>query len=171
MKTRALLLGLIASQLLCFAEENPDQKQKRIWGASYIGERVGDGRDIGLEGLDVSQGPEHLLGGFTLARQREGVVTQLVIKGHLNKEGEFTPNVSLEVSDREDGNWKTIESSFSDKVDVTLTGAPHVDSLPIRIKLDAFQPYIGKFKYCRVALQTGESDIFPMAWLTEKGHD
>ena len=130
-----------------------------------------DGKDTRLEFDGVSQGREHLMGEFVLERRIEGTVPQLAIQGHFNKMGEFTPNVSLEVSDRGDGNWKPIESSFSDKVDVTLTGAPHIDKLFMRIQLDAFQPYIGKFKFCRVALQTGESDVFPMAWLTEKGED
>jgi len=73
------------------------------------------------------------------------------------------------VSDRKDGNWKVIESSFSDTVDVTSTAAPQVNQLYLRLQFDAFQPYIGKFKYCQVTLQTGETDVFPMAWLTEKG--
>jgi hypothetical protein len=92
-----------------------------------------------------------------------------VVKGHFNKRGEFSANVSLEVSDQEDGNWKIIESSVSDRVDVTLTGAQHIDALSIYVQLDAFQPYIGKSKFGRVVLQTGESEVFPMVWLTEKG--
>jgi len=94
-----------------------------------------------------------------------------MIQGHFDKRGEFTANMSFEVSDREDGNWKRIESSFSDTVDVTLTGAPHIDALFFVVQFDAFQPYIGKFKFCRIALQTGESDVFPMAWLTEEGKE
>lgn len=169
MKTCILLLALIAGQMLCLAEDNPVEKEKPTWGASYHRHYLPDGKATRLEGLDVSQGPEHLIGSFALTRQREGTVPQLVIHGHLNKMGEFTPNVTLEVSNQKDGNWKTIESSFSDKVDVTLTGGPHIDNLDVRIQFDAFQPYIGKFKFCRVTLQTGESDVFPMAWLTEKG--
>ena len=168
MKTRILLVGLIASQMLCLAQDKPDQKEKRIWGYSYHGHPVPDGKNTRLNFGGASQGPEHLLGQYSLTRQRDG--TQLAIQGHLNKSGEFTANVSLEVSDQEDGNWKTIESSFSDRVDVTLTAAPHVERLFLCIQLDAFQPYIGKFKFCRVALQTGESDVIPMAWLTEDGH-
>jgi len=169
MKTHILLIGLIASQMLCLGEEKPVEKEKRIWGASHIRELAPDDKDHRLDFYDISQGPEHLLGAFCLERRSEGAGPQLMIQGHLNKRGEFTPNVSLEVSDRKDRNWKTIESSFADKVDVTLTGGPHIDKLLIRIQLDAFQPYIGKFKFCRVALQTGESDIFPMEWLTEGG--
>lgn len=168
MNMRIVLVGLVASQILCLAEDKPAQKEKPIWGYSYIGESLGDDKDRRLDFGGVSQGPEHLVGQYSLTRQRDG--TQLAIQGHLDKSGEFTPNVSLEVSDQEDGNWKTIESSFSDKVDVTLTAAPHVEHLFLRIQLDAFQPYIGKFKFCRVVLQTGESDVIPMAWLTEDGH-
>ena len=167
-KTRILLLGLIASQVFCLAEDNPVEKEKRTWGASRIGELAWDGKDRQLDFFDIRQGPDHLLGAFCLERRSAGAVPQLVIQGQL-KRGEFIPNFSLAVSDQKDGKWKTIESSFSDKVEVTLTGAPHVDKLIIRIQLDAFQPYIGKFKFCLVTLQTGESDVFPMAWLTEDG--
>lgn len=166
MKAHIVFVGLIASQMLCLAEDNPAAKKKGIWGASHIRELA---RCQRLEFFDISQGPEHLVGSFVLNRCTKGTVPQLVIQGHLNKRQEFTPNVSLEVSDLKDRNWKTIESSFSDRVDVTLTGAPHIDKLFIRIQLDAFQPYFGKFKFCRIALQTGESDVFPLEWLTEDG--
>jgi hypothetical protein len=168
MKTQILLVTFIASHMLCLAEDSRVEKEKRIWGASYMRERTGEGKDRMLTFDDISQGPEHLVGGFVLERVKE-TAPQLVMQGHFNKSGEFTPNVSLEVGDQHAGPWKIIESSFSDKVDVTLTGAPHLDKLFMRIQLDAFQPYIGKFKFCRVTLQTGESDVFPMAWLTEKG--
>jgi hypothetical protein len=168
MKISILFIGLIVGQIACFAQDNPAKKEKRTWGTTHYRTEVGDNKDRRLEFNDFSQGPEHLVGSCVLARQEKGS-PQLVIQGHQNEIGEFSPNFSLAVSDRRDGNWKVIESSLAEKVDVTLTGAPHIDMLFIRIRLDAFQPYIGKFKYCQVVLQTGESDVFPMAWLTEKG--
>lgn len=169
MTTRILAFAVIASQMICLAQDKPDQKEKRIWGYSLHRHSLPDGKETRLSfgGLTQEIDPDHLIGQYSLTRQRDG--TQLAIQGHLNKSGDFTANVSLEVSDQEDGNWKTVESSFSDKVDVTLTAAPHVEHLFLRIQLDAFQAYIGKFKFCRVALQTGESDVIPMAWLTEEG--
>jgi hypothetical protein len=168
MKIHIILIALIVGQMTCFAQDNPVTKEKRIWGATHFRTVMGDNKDRTLELDDISQGPEHLIGSGTLIRRKKES-PELVIQGHLNKIGEFTPNVSLAVSDRENGNWKIIESPFADKVDVTLTGASHIDQLFIRIQLDAFQPYIGKFRFCRVTLQAGESDVFPMAWLTEKG--
>jgi hypothetical protein len=170
MKIHILFAGLILAQIACFGQDNPVQEEKRTWGTSYYRTVVGDNKDRRLEFNDIRQGPEHLVGSCVLARQEKGR-PQLVIQGHLNKIGDFTPNVSLAVSDRRDGNWKVIESSLTDKVDATLTGAPHIDMLFIRIQFDAFQPYIGKFKYCQVTLQTGETDIFPMVWLTENGQE
>jgi hypothetical protein len=161
------VLLLAGTQALCLAQAKPEPKEKRIWGASHHITRVGDGKDTSLQFFDISQGPEHLLGSFSMVRQREGA--PLFIHGHLNKSGEFTPNFSLQVSDLEDRDWKTIESSLSDKVDLTLTAAPHIERLLLRIQLDALQPYIGRFKFCRVVVQTGESEVLPMAWLTENG--
>jgi hypothetical protein len=169
MKHHILLFGLIVGHLSCYGHDGAGKTEKQIWGSSYMRELAPDGKDTRLNLFDVSQGPEHLVGGFALTRQVEGATSRLIIEGHFNKSGEFTPNVHLEVSNREDGNWKTIESSFSEKVDVTLAGGVHIGKLYARIQLDAFKPYIGKLKYCRVTLQTGESDVFPMAWLTEKG--
>gem|GEM_PF-3036001 len=170
-KKHILLVGLIGSQMMCMAEDKSMREEKREWGRSYMLMSKPDGKDRGLEVLSISQGTEHLAGTFVLDRRIKGTVPQLVIQGHLNKKGQFTANVSLEVSDREDGNWKIIESSFSDTVDVTLTAAPHVENLYFVVQLDAFQPYIGKFKFCRIALQTGEIDVFPMVWLTEEGKE
>ena len=162
-----LLIALATSHTVCPAQDSPAPKQKRYWATSYMITREGDDKDTALDGFDVSQGPEHLLGGWALVRQRKGA--PLLIHGHLNKMGEFTPNVSLEVSDQKGGDWKIIESSLSEKVDVTLTAAPHIEMLFFRIQLDALQPYIGNFKFWRVVLQTGESDVLPMEWITEKG--
>ena len=165
MKTHIFFIALIVGHIVCLAQDTPVTTEKRTWGATHWITRL---KFQPFEVQDISQGPEHLVCSCVLTRgQKEG--PPLVIQGHLNKIGEFTPNVSLAVSDRKDGNWKIIESSLADKVDVTLTGAPHIDHLFMRIQLDAFEPYIGKFKFCQVTLQTGETDVFPMAWLTEKG--
>lgn len=164
MKNYILLAGLIAGQMACFGQGKPDENVKRTWS---FGQHITRNKFQPLECTLFRQDPEHLVGSCVLNR-KEKTSPQLVIQGHLNKSGEFTPNVSLAVSDREDGNWKTIESSLSDKVDATLTGAAHIEKLFMRIQLDAFQPYIGKFKFCQVTLQTGEADVFPMVWLTGK---
>jgi hypothetical protein len=169
MKMYFLSLVVVVSQVTSFAQDKPDESYKHVWGASHHITVMGDDKETRLEGLNVSQRPEHLLGGFTLVRERQDSKLQLEVKGHLNKSGEFTPNVSLEVSDRRSGDWKTVESTLSHVIDVTLAAGPHIDRLPICIQLDALQPYIGKFEFWRITLQTGESCVFPMVWLTEKG--
>lgn len=170
-KARVLLIGLIAGPIFCISGEKPEQDDTSLWDRSYELTPLPDGKERGLNVLSINQGRKHLEGLWVVERRMKKTVPELAIQGHFDKKGEFTANVSLEVSDREDGNWRTIESSFSDKVDVTLEGAPHMDKLFIRIQLDAFQPYIGMFKFCRVVLQTGESDVFPMVWLTEQGKE
>jgi hypothetical protein len=154
---------LIAGSVISFAGDRPATEGKRVWGVTRFSTRE---KFQPFEIDDISQGPDHLVGSGVLSRENKGI-GQLAIQGHLNEVGEFAPNVSLAVSDRDNGDWKIIESSLSDKVDVTLTGAPHVNMLFLRIQFDAFQPYIRKFKFCRVTLQSGEADIFPMEWLQE----
>jgi hypothetical protein len=160
-QARIVVIALIAALPLCLAQDKSEREKKPIWGATRF--RTLE-KFQPLEVDDISQGPEHLVGSCTLTRGKKDR-PPLVVQGHLNEIGEFTPNVSLAVSDRDDGDWKIIQSSFADKVDVTLTGGHHIDHLFIRIQLDAFQPYIGKYKYCQVTLQTGETDVFPMEWL------
>jgi hypothetical protein len=154
---------LIAGPVISFAGDHSVTGERRIWGATHFSTRE---KFQPFEIDDISKGAEHLIGSGILTRENKGR-GQLQIQGHLNEIGEFTPNVSLAVSDRRDGDWKVIESSLSDKVDVTLTAAPHVDMLFFRIQFDAFQPYIRKSKFCRVALQSGEADVFPMEWLQD----
>jgi hypothetical protein len=165
MKARIFSICLILVETACFAQDKAVTGEKPVWAVTHFRTTQ---KFQPFEIDDISQGPEHLVGSGTLSRENKGI-GQLAIQGHLNKLGELVANVSLAVSDREDGNWKVIESSLSDKVDATLTAAPHVNQLYLRIHFDAFQPYIGKFKFCQVRLQTGETDVFPMTWLTEKG--
>ena len=167
MKTGVLLIFLIGNQIL-WAQDKELPTGKQRWSRTYFRAPMTEGKGTRLECTVVSQDTEHLSGEFSLTRERDGV--PLAIQGHLNKTGQFTPNVSVEVGDQADGaTWKSVESSLSNKVDVTLSAAPHIKFLVVRVELDAIKPYIGKFKFCRVVFQTGEDDIFPMAWLTENG--
>src|SRR2546430_17708930 len=117
MKIHIILIGLIVGQIACFAQDTPVTKEKRTWGVTRW--RTVE-KFQGLELDNIRQGPEHLIGLGTVIRQKKED-PQLVIHGHFNEIGEFTPTVSLAVSDRKDGDWKIIESSLADKVDVTLT--------------------------------------------------
>jgi hypothetical protein len=105
MKTHISCIALIVGHIVCFAQDNPATKEKRTWGATHFITRL-KFQPLGVE--DISQGPEHLVGSCLLTREKKES-PPLVIQGHLNKLGEFTPNVSLAVSDRRDGNWKIIE--------------------------------------------------------------
>lgn len=107
LKIQILFVGLVVGQMVCFGQDKLNAHTKRMWGASYHITVMGDNKITRLEGLLVSQGREHLFGGLVLVRQVGK--TQLEIKGHLSKLGEFEPNVSLDVSDREDGSWKAID--------------------------------------------------------------
>ena len=169
MKTNLLALCLVTLQVACLAQDNGSSKEKRQWWRSYTGESIPDGKDRRLEFSGIGQGAEHLEGTFYLIRVNKRSYPIVLIKGHLNKAGEFAANVSLEVSNQESGNWKEIESSLSKKVDVTLTAARHIDKLSIQIQLDALQPCIGTFKFGRITLQTGERAVVPLIWLTEQG--
>src|SRR2546423_12992572 len=115
MRTYFLFIGLVVGQIVCFAQDSLVPSEKRIWGATHFITRL---KFQPFEVQDISQGPEHLVGSCVLTREKKESPA-LVIQGHLDKIGEFTPNVSLAVSDRKDGNWKIIESSLAEKVDAT----------------------------------------------------
>jgi hypothetical protein len=164
MNSKLLLLLVVFTQIALSSLA----QGKKWWTRAIIGDAIPDGKDKRLELQGVTQESVHLIGELSLNQQRAGgTVPPLMIQGHLDRSGMFSPNVAFDVSNEETENWKSIESSLSDKIEVTLTTAANIRSLCILVQLDAFQPYIDKYRFGRVTLQTGETTVFSLLLLTE----
>jgi hypothetical protein len=130
------------------------------------------GLPIGEVGADERKAPEsfvlevwsgdddgHVYG---LCMYFNGKSVPSTIEGIETSDGDFYPQVSFQVADNEQGSqWKTIEASISRPGKSTkLTVAPKSASKALKVDLDVFRPYIGKGKYGRLLLKTGESAVF-----------
>jgi hypothetical protein len=161
-----VLLLILGCQYSCLGQARSVENRK-TWGRSIIGERIPDGKDKHLELVDITQEPVHLVGLVALTRDGDSTTAPLVIQGHLDKTRIFSANLALEVSNEETKDWKSVESSLSDKIEVTLTAAPDIRMICILVQFDAFQPFIDKYRFGRITLQTGESTVFSLLLLTE----
>jgi hypothetical protein len=142
-----------------------------VWSRSYQltpGPLSGDSHS-GLNLLIVQQDPALLWALMVLERRVPGSASGLVLAGHLKKDGAFAANVDVAVSEREDSGWKSVYSSLKEPADVRLVAAPHIEKLYFEVPLNAAQEFLNAAKFCRVRLQTGESFVFPIVWLTPTG--
>lgn len=166
MTLRILAVILLVTAVSSFAQVRRDDNSKQLWGRSVISERIPDKKSRHLELQDITQEAVHLVGLLALSKDSSGGAG-LVVEGHLDKAGTFVANASLEVSNDETKNWESIESSLSNTIELTLTASRKVSSVGIPVRLDAFEPYIGKYRFGRVVLQTGEAAVFSLLELTE----
>jgi hypothetical protein len=82
------------------------------------------------------------------------------IDGRETSSGEFYPDVIYEIS-HGDGDWETLEVPTNNPgKQLTITVEARTRSRPLRINLDMFVPLIGKAKYGRLVLKTGEKAVF-----------
>ena len=142
-----------------------------VWSHSYQltpGPLSGDSY-CGLNLLSVNQDPTLLWARMVLERRVPGSTSDLVLVGHLKKDGAFAANVDVAVSEHEDSGWKSVYSSLKEPPDVRLIAAPHIENLFFEVPLDAAKEFLTAAKFCRVRLQTGETFVFPIVWLTPTG--
>lgn len=166
MKTTIItLLAMLAHLPMtesCFGED------KTWWTRAITGQEMPDvkGKRLKLEG--VTRDGSDLTGELSLVQDPDAAPpVGLVIQGHLDRAGMFSPNFLYEVANEHTEEWKAVASSLSDKVEVTLTGAPDVRDISILVSLNPFQPFIGKYSLGRITLQTGEMTVFSLLFLTK----
>lgn len=93
------------------------------------------------------------------------------IHGTETPDGEFYPTVLLQVAKREHGKWQTVDSPSTPGKISTLTVEAKRPSKSLRVNLDVFLSMIGKFKYGKIALKTGESAVFKLEKLLPPKED
>jgi hypothetical protein len=163
-------ISLILAAVVLLSELSCAQDSPKTWssGLFWEGKAGKDGKRLEL--MKVDQDEVHLSGTLSLYQVlspgQKG--SPLVIYGHQGFDGLFAPNVSLQVRNGE-GEWQTVESSFAEPPTATLTIAPGAELIGVRLVLDAFHPLIGKFRFGRITLQTGESMQFPLSILLGPG--
>jgi hypothetical protein len=91
-----------------------------------------------------------------------GKSVSAILEGTETSDGDFYPQVSTQVGDSDHGGeWKTLKPSVSPSGRVAArTIRPQEASRPLKVDLDVFRPFIGKKKYGRLLLRTGEATVF-----------
>ena len=117
----------------------------------------------------VSGEENHVYGLCVLVNTQPALVA---IDGTETPDGEFYPNVLLQVAHHERGKWQTVDSPLTPGKISTLTVEAKRPSKSLMVNLDAFRPMIGKCQYGKIALKTGEFAVFKLdKLLPPKDHD
>lgn len=112
----------------------------------------------------LQQDETHLIGKFVFENNLgdAGKPRPVVIPGRKSAEGEFWPQAELQVGDERNGKWKTIASSLTAPASGEITVQPG-STVWLKVELDAFQDFIGKYDLGKVILKTGDEEIFPLS--------
>ena len=89
-----------------------------------------------------------------------------VIEGTRTKDGIFWPYVTSEVKDEKTGLWSTLPAPSWNGTPETVAIKPEKSCLEMQVVLDHFKAFIGKQKYGRVVLKTGEAATFELKHLS-----
>jgi hypothetical protein len=84
----------------------------------------------------------------------------VTIKGSKKSDGTFWPVVSAEVGDNPTGPWTTIGRPPTPERPASLSITTKPKEERFYVNMDLFLPLIGKVKFGRVVLETGEAAVF-----------
>jgi hypothetical protein len=165
----AVVLGAMVESFAS-DEKKSEDSDSWGWGHSIIFEHLPTNGPV-LELNSVEQEAIGFFGDLGLSQRGTDVKKRpaLIVRGHPARDGTFRPNMEFAVSNDGKNGWVVIESSFSDDPFATLTLDAVNKQIQFHIELDAFKPMIGKYKFGRIKLQSGESTVFPLRELTKQG--
>jgi hypothetical protein len=133
-------------------------------GIADIGTRPADQYVFeSLELVLITGQDDHVSGLLLYHNAKPALIT---IDGAETPDGEFHPDVVLEVGQSKNGKWQIVESLSKQGKKSTITVQGQQASKSLIVKLDAFRPMIGKLKYGRIVLKTGEAVIFELGKLS-----
>lgn len=88
---------------------------------------------------------------------------QITIKGVESTNDDFFPHVTLWVGTRGSHQWTRLKASKLMGRDATLiVAAGETAKKQLRVNLDSFGPYIGKYSAGKIVLKTGDKAIFDL---------
>jgi hypothetical protein len=105
---------------------------------------------------------------FQIENQKPAIAT---IEGIRTADGQFWPHVKSQVASKLAGNWKTIAGLPRRGDAVTITIKPGENNMNLMVGLDTFQPLVGRYKFGRVILRSGETATFELKDLSSSGKD
>lgn len=112
-----------------------------------------------LELINVGGVDDHVYGLCVFYNIKPRLVA---LNGTKSSDGEFYPYVVLQVANNERGKWQTVEAPSNPGKISTLTVEAKRPSKSLMVNLDVFRPMIGKYKYGKITLKTGQSTVFKL---------
>ena len=136
----------------------------RYWSQAIVVDRASSdaAREVDLvhvEQRDILIGGLEVINRSTLSAAPQKVP---VIDGHQAADGTFWPSVELQVQREKGGEWTKIGTSGHDNParQLQLYSSTTVNGL--RVNLDPFKSYLGKFLFGRILLKSGDAAIFKL---------
>jgi hypothetical protein len=116
----------------------------------------------------VRQEPSHLLGicAYENYSVRGSSPRVAIIEGIKTADGVFWPDLKLEVSNELSGIWTEVGKSATNGQRVAIRVKPKNINMGLTANLDRFQPLIGKYKFGKLTLKTGEAAVFELSLLS-----
>lgn len=109
-----------------------------------------------------SEDGKHLVGEFFFVNYKEGQQSPppVTINGSRKADGTFWPRIVAQVANEIDSEWTTIQSSPTPGNTVATVVTTQQEKQRFYVNLDIFRPMIGKMKYGKVVLETGDAANF-----------
>lgn len=90
-----------------------------------------------------------------------------VIPATDTRDGGLWPDVTAQVSNERNGEWKTIAKPFNYGHRATIEVGPGEENRELLVTLDIFIPLIGQYKLGRLVLTNGDATVFDLKELVE----
>jgi len=118
----------------------------------------------------VRQEGLHLTGECSYAQPDGRNDPVAVITGTDTGDADFWPDVTTQVRN-DAGQWETIAQPFNRGHRTKLEVKPGEVNQKLPVTLDVFLPLVNKYKFGRLLLSTGETAVFELEVLLERGLD
>jgi hypothetical protein len=157
----SFVAAILAVHGLCLSAYGEGRDPKSSWGRAIFGTQVVpvNGPQLDVDFIFEEYG--ELIGYCTLANVASGSYkpAKLIVDGSW-RHGLFIPTIMLQVGNQYDGPWHTIRRRPSGRQSRKLTLARDQITTELRVSLEPFRRYIGKYKVGRIVVSSGDSGVF-----------
>jgi hypothetical protein len=158
-----IIVTIIAIQGLWLSVCGKSREPSSTWERAIIGTRVLPLNGPQLEVTVLMEVSGELVGRCMLANAQSGSYepVKLVIEGEW-RHGFFWPTVESQVGDQYAGPWQTIRGrSFERKAAKLILERGEIMT-ELKVNLEPFRRYIGKYRVGRIVLSSNDSGVFEL---------
>jgi hypothetical protein len=134
----------------------------RYWSQTIVVERASTDAPHEVDLVHVDQ-KDSLVGGLNVTNRSSepgASGTVMVIDGHENADGTFWPSAELYVQKDKNNEWIKVGTSGDENPIKELRIYSNTSVIGLRVNLDPFKTHLGKFKFGRIVLKSGDEAVF-----------